>query len=139
MTIAYYPLGNLNLYSVTGLILHSNRENQSSDYITNFIFDEKIGFKISNNFWAEGVVTAGSMVNYAENNGFIVYNVTDKMNYKLGGNLLLYLSEKIELSLRYLMISTEYKIFSGNIPEGNSYETEKLYKHKLIGGFKWTF
>jgi hypothetical protein len=79
------------------------------------------------------------MINYTENNGFIVYNVTDKMAYKLGGNILMYLSEKIELSLRYLVISTEYKIFSGNSLEGNLYETEKLYKHKLIGGFKWTF
>ncbi|MCU0372460.1 MAG: hypothetical protein MUE56_04370 [Ignavibacteria bacterium] len=139
MTLAYYPLGNLNLYSVTGLILHSNRENQSSDYITNFIFDEKIGFKISDNFWAEGVVTAGSMVNYSENNGFIVYNVTDKMNYKFGGNLLIYLSENFELSFRYLVISTEYKVYSLNNPEVNLYETEKLYKHKIIGGLKWTF
>lgn len=139
LTVTYYPLGNLNLYSATGLILHSNRENQSADYTTNFIFDEKIGVRILDNLWAEGIVTAGNMVNYTEDNGFIVYNVTDKMGYKLGSNVLLYLSEKLELSLRYLMISTEYKIFSGNIPEGNSYETEKLYKHKLIGGFKWTF
>ncbi|MCI0473212.1 MAG: hypothetical protein L0Y76_06495, partial [Ignavibacteria bacterium] len=31
LTFAYYPLGNLNLYSVTGLIFHSNRENKSAD------------------------------------------------------------------------------------------------------------
>jgi len=139
MTFAYYPLGNLNLYSITGLILHSNRENQSSDYITNFIFDEKIGLKISDTFWAEGVVTAGNMINYTENNGFIVYNVVDKMDYKFGGNILIYLSEKFEVSFRYLVISTEYKVFSGVNTEGNLYAAEKLYKHKLIGGFKWTF
>jgi hypothetical protein len=139
LTFTYYPFGNLALYSATGLILNSNRETQSAGYKSNFIFDEKIGFKISDNLWGEAVITAGNMLNYSENNGFIVYNVVDKMKYKIGSNLLVFISKNLEFSIRYLFISTEYKTFPALINGEITYKTESLYKHKLIGSLQWTF
>ena len=81
-TIIWYPLGNMNLYNVSNLVLHSSKDSDSSNNITKFIFDEKVGFKVSNKLWIETVLTAGNIFNYSEGSAFIV--IQTLLNIKQG-------------------------------------------------------
>jgi len=138
-TFIWYPLGNMNFYNVSNFIFHSNKSNDSSDNITRFIFDEKLGFKVSNKLWAEVVFTAGNLLNYSEGNAFIVYNTVDKIKYKAGFNLISPISKNLELSFRYLLLSQDYDVTSTNTSFITTTKTNNLLIHKLIGGIKWTF
>lgn len=138
-TFIWYPLGNLNLYNVINLTIHTNKNSDTSDAVSRFIFDEKIGFKVFNKLWAEVVFTSGPIFNYSESNAFIIYNNTDKIKYKAGFNLVSPVSEKIELSLRYLFLSQEYESTTTDLNNITSVKTNNLLNHKIIGGIKWTF
>lgn len=138
-TFVWYPLGNMNLYNVSNFIFHSNKSNDSSENITRFIIDEKLGFKLTNKLWVEAVFTAGNLLNYSEGNAFIVYNTVDKIKYKAGFNLISPISKNIELSFRYLLLSQEYDVTPTNTSFIATTKTNNLLIHKFIGGIKWTF
>lgn len=135
----WYPFGNLNLYNISNFTLHNNKSNDSSDAISRFIFDEKIGFKIANKLWMEAVFTTGPILNYSESNAFIIYNNVDKIKYKAGFNIISPVSDNVELSFRYLLLSQEYDITKTSNTGVTTITTNNLLIHKLIGGIKWTF
>lgn len=138
-TFVWYPLGNMNLYNVSNFVFHSNKANDSSDNVTRFIFDEKIGFKVAEKLWLEAVLTAGSIFNYSEGNAFIVYNNTDIIKYKVGFNIISPVSDNVELSFRYLLLSQDYDVTTTNSNNITTTKTNNILIHKLIGGIKWTF
>ena len=138
-TFIWYPLGNLNLYNISNFTLHNNKANDSSDAVTSFIFDEKLGFKVADKLWLEAVFTSGPILNYSESNAFIIYNNVDKIKYKAGFNIISPISENVELSFRYLLLSQEYDITKTNTTGITTITTNNLLIHKLIGGIKWTF
>ena len=138
-TFVWYPLGNMNLYNVSNFVFNSNKANDSSDNITRFILDEKFGFKLSNKFWMEAVLTVGNIFNYSEGYAFIVYNNLDKIKFKTGFNLISPISDNIELSFRYLLLSQDYGVTTTNSSFISTTKTNNLLIHKLIGGIKWTF
>jgi len=135
----WYPLGNLNLYNVSNFTLHNNKNSDSSDAIARFIFEEKIGFKIASKLWMEAVFTTGPIFNYSEGNAFIIYNNVDKIKYKAGFNLVSPITDKVELSFRYLLLSQEYDITKTSTSGISTTTTNNLLIHKLTGGIKWTF
>lgn len=139
LSFIWYPLGNLDFYNISNFTLHNNKSNDSSDAIARFIFDEKIGFKIASKLWMEAVFTTGPIFNYSEGNAFIVYNNVDKIKYKAGFNLISPISDNVELSFRYLLLSQEYDIIKTNATGTSTTTTNNLLIHKLIGGIKWTF
>jgi hypothetical protein len=129
----------MNLYNVSNLVLHSSKDSDSSNNITKFIFDEKVGFKVSNKLWIETVLTAGNIFNYSEGSAFIVYNNTDVIKYKAGFNLISPVSKRVELSIRYLLSSQNYDETLINTSSTITTKTNNFIIHKLIGGIKWTF
>lgn len=138
-SFVWYPLGNLNIYNVTNLTIHNNKNSDSSDAVARFIFDEKIGLKLFNKLWAEAVFTSGPVFNYSESNAFIIYNNIDKIKYKAGFNLISPVSDKLELSVRYLFLSQEYDVITTDLNNISNSKTNNLLIHKIIGGIKWTF
>ncbi len=87
----------------------------------------------------EAVFTTGPIFNYSEGNAFIIYNNVDKIKYKAGFNLISPISDNVELSFRYLLLSQEYDIINTNATGTSTTTTNNLLIHKLIGGIKWTF
>ena len=138
-TFIWYPFGNLNLYTVSNFIFHTNKKNDSSDAVTRFLFDEKLGFKLASKLWMEAVFTTGPIFNYSESNAFIIYNNLDKIKYKAGINLISPISENFELSVRYLLLSQDYDVTTTNSNSVSTTITNNLLIHKIIGGIKWTF
>ena len=143
VTLAYFPFGNLDLYSVTDLIVHSDKpdsvRNNQASYITRGIIRQKFGIKLSPKIWVEAFYLFGNAKNYNEDNAFVVFNSANVMYNRLGINLISPLTPNISLILRY-------QYYKQDIPElvyntSSSYEIiEKSNSfHKIIGSIKWTF
>jgi len=144
LTIVYFPLGNLDLYSVTDLVVHSeNKEdtllNPSDKYLTRGIVKQKFGVKVADRLWIEAFYMFGNAVNYHEDNAYVVFNSVNVMNNRFGINLISPIIPNLQLSLRY-------QYYKQDVSE-LVYETSAAYKfieksnsfHKIIGSIKWTF
>lgn len=144
LTVLYFPFGNLDFYSVTDLIVHSeNKEdtiiNPSGSYLTRGIVKQKIGVKVVDKLWLEAFYMFGNAENFHEDNAFVVFNSANVMNNRFGINLISPVASSLQLSLRY-------QYYKQDIPE-LIYETSTTYKiieksntfHKIIGSIKWTF
>jgi hypothetical protein len=89
------PLGNLNLYFISGVsYLHKN----STD---NFIFSETGGFKAFNGIWLETSGTFGNLDDYIEAGGLYIYNTFDATKLKLAETVYMELSKSLMLNLSY--------------------------------------
>jgi hypothetical protein len=141
LTVSYFPLGNLNLYTTSGLTFFFQKNSpgmgQDSTNEKRLIFDQTIGFKVLSKLWAEAGISIGEMQNYNEKNAFIVYNIPDKLKLKAGISLIYSLSEKIELSLRYQNLSKESIYYSQINPTTINSNTVNYQNNALIGGIKW--
>ncbi len=128
-----YPLGNLDLYTRTGLILKSAEENND------LIFNQLVGFALTPKTWFEAEATIGQLRDFNERNAFVVYNVPEKINYKIEGNLILELSRHLELSLRYRYMQRENVRYTfTDYTQSETVLTNYPY-HTFIVGIKWRF
>jgi len=140
-SLAWYPLGNINFYGVTE-VMALFQENESR-----LIFQQRIGGKVLPRLWLEGSAIIGDMTNANLSNGFIVYNNTDKINYRLGINLLLTVTKNVDLSIIYQFFSnasiqTVYTpdpldSSGSTILQKNQYTNYQT--HTIIGGITWKF
>ncbi len=137
--ITYYPFGNLNLYTNTGMVYFYQKMpgRQAGSKENRLIFDQMIGLKLFPNLWTEASVTFGNLANYNEKNAFIVYNIADKINFKTGISFIFALSSKIELSLRYQFLSRESDYISYENTTSFITKTTNYQNNTLIGGIKW--
>jgi len=138
--LTYYPFGNLNLYgntSITGFF-------QGDE--SRVLLNQMIGAKITPWLWGEGTLLYGNYTNANINNGAIVYNNSDKIDYRLGANLFFVLSKHFQLSFSYQYYRKEYlQLYYINTADPLSGETvaipqTKYYPystHSFIGGITW--
>ncbi|RLD72492.1 MAG: hypothetical protein DRI87_05665 [Bacteroidetes bacterium] len=83
---------------------------------------------------------AGNLHNVNRNQGMIVYNLPEKINFIAGLNLHIFATKHLTVSLMY-----NYSDKQGNYKTENmSSDTETFYSFKyqtqsIIGGIKWTF
>lgn len=143
VTVAYFPTGNLDFYSVTDLVLHSDKpdsiKGNRTEYLTRGIVKQKFGAKVAEKLWVEAFYMFGNAENYHEDNAFVVFNSANVMYNRLGINIISPITQNISLSLRY-------QYYKQDVSE-LVYETSTSYKieektnsfHKIIGGIKWTF
>ncbi len=136
--VIFFPLGNLNLYSVTDATILSNKV-WGDKFKSEGILDQKIGWKVFNNLWMEVGYTFGKIYNYNESDAFIVFNNINKISNRISANLIIPISSKMEFSLRYQYYNQEV---ISNI-NYNPILTQQVFSnnsnHKIIGGLKWTF
>jgi len=137
--VALYPLGNLDLYLINDFVLHNNKIKTESSYRSRFLWSVKLGFNISDFLWLEGHYTAGEIMNYREDNGYIVYNNLNLITDKFGFNAIIPVSPKMELSLRYQSYYQES--FNTVYYDALNYKYISInnINHSIIGGIKWTF
>jgi len=113
---------------------------------SNLIFQQVIGGRVLPGLWLEGSAIIGDLTNANLMNGFIVYNNTDKINYRLGANLVYSITKNIDISLIYQFFNNEnVQIYYSQAPgdpsqpvqlvtDYNNYQT-----HTIIGGITWKF
>lgn len=137
-SFSFFPLGNLDLYgtsSVTGFFQGKN---------SRLILGQTIGGRVLKKIWLEGNVIYGDLTNANIANGSIVYNIADKIDYRLGGNLLWLVSNHVEISLVYQYFqkesSTLYYIFDKPPPDTHTIsqvQYAKYHTNSIIIGIKW--
>lgn len=128
----WFPKGNLNLYTTSSLVSAWQEEENR------IVFDQLIGGKVAEKLWIEGYITLGEMVNFNEKNAFVVHNSGDVIKFRTGLNFIVLLSEKVELSFRYIYLQEEgYRVY--NTTEGILNVSLLNYQNNtIIGGLKWT-
>ena len=137
-SFTFYPFGNLNFYgtsSATGFFQKKDKR---------LILAQSLGGKVFKKLWLEGNVIYGDLTNANIANGSIVYNNADKIDYRIGGNLIWLLSKHLELSLVYQYFqkesSTVYYLFDGTtLPSSTTMQIQnnKYHTNTIIIGIKW--
>ncbi|MGN6180075.1 MAG: hypothetical protein ACTHNW_12885 [Mucilaginibacter sp.] len=89
------PLGNLNLYFISG-VSYLNRNTTD-----NSIFSETAGFKATQNVWLETSATFGNLNDYVEAGGLYIYNTFDDTKLKLAETAYFQLSPHLMLNINY--------------------------------------
>jgi hypothetical protein len=102
--------------------------------------DVLLGYGIASKVWLEISGTYGEMQNFAQANGYIVYNGLDWMKYKIVGNIILPLGKKgtvIYAGSRFAQYENSYISFAATEPENQyllSYNSISIF-----GGISWKF
>ena len=133
LDLTWYPLGTLDFYGTTGLITFL--ENQDS----RMIFRQMVGVKLWKWLWIEGDFLYGNLANGNLANGQVIYNNSDRIRYRAGGNLIFPLFRQMTVSLTYQFFERESTILRYSRSPGNpdagitlqilpmKYQTNSLY------------
>lgn len=138
-SITWYPFGNLNLYgflAFTGFV-------QGND--ARFLSEARVGGKIASWFWLEGNLLTGDYTNANISDGFIVYNNSDKIQYRTGVNFTFIASKHLRLSLIYQFFRKESPALYYTWGTTNGYDRipvaqtryQKYSTHTILGGITW--
>jgi hypothetical protein len=135
ITLSFFPLGNLNLYSQSTLYRISEGEN--NNIANRLVYQEDIGFRINDNLWLEASAVFGEIKNMSTNESYIIYNGTETITGKYMFSFLFPL-EKMTFSLR-----TAFQQYYSTYSDLNGYDLgiNKLTfnGYSLIGGLTWNF
>ncbi|WP_426581043.1 tetratricopeptide repeat protein [Mucilaginibacter sp. R-33] len=93
--VDFYPLGNLNLYTI-GKASVSNLSGAHS-----FIYSQSIGFKVLDKTWLETAAAFGDQDDYLDADGLYVYNAIDPTKFKCGESVFYQLGNHALLNLNY--------------------------------------
>ena len=99
--VTYLPFGNFNT-SITGGFSISK-----DNYASRKVFFGKLAGKITGNWWYDAYFYAGNLKNLTEGNGYVVYNISDKITMKTGVNATYYFNPKMSLGFRYDLLKRE--------------------------------
>jgi tetratricopeptide (TPR) repeat protein len=92
----FYPLGNLNLYTISrASVLNLSGSNS-------FVYSQALGFKAFNKTWLETSATFGNQDDYLDADGLYVYNSIDPTKFKCGETVFYQLSAHAMLNLNYI-------------------------------------
>ncbi|MCF8379904.1 MAG: hypothetical protein K9H49_10030 [Bacteroidales bacterium] len=73
--LVFYPLGNLNLYTVSSLLMVSEDDKGEVQNYTGF--KQELGFKTFGNVWFEAKYQGGEIKNFTDHDGFSIFNSND--------------------------------------------------------------
>lgn len=137
---SFYCLNShASIYGSTGLTWFVQKWNTGWNE-NRLIFNQKIGGRLYRGLWGEAGFTYGNLNNANIDNGFIVYNQADKMKFKMGVNLKMFLGKHMELNLLYGHVAYESTFIEGSDQNNNEVaHTFNYQTQNLIGGLKWKF
>lgn len=133
---SYFPIGNSNL-TITGGFSTS-----TDDMDTRNVYFTKIGGEITRKLWYDAYLYTGNLKNFTEGNGYVVYNISDKITVKTGVNLTYYLNQKWSVGCRYDMLkreSTYNRYFITSIGSKAKSYIDNYLNHSLILNLLWKF
>ena len=99
--VTYLPFGNFNTSITGGFSLSKD------NYASRKVFFGKLAGKITENWWYDAYFYAGNLKNLTEGNGYVVYNISDKITMKTGLNVTYYFYQKMSLGFRYDLLKRE--------------------------------
>jgi len=135
--LTFYPLGNLNLYTVsTASLQREIFENTSFD--NRFVFHQLIGTKVFKSLWLEGFATYGDMHNFVRNDGSTVYNGTDVIKGLYGGRFIFFIKPQTKITLAYNYQNLE-SYFNSDQDYRKGINRIEYTNHSLTGGLIWNF
>ncbi len=138
--LTYYLLGNLNLYgtsSLTGFF---------QGHETRLLISQVLGAKVTPWCWVEGLFYWGNYTNANILNGAVVYNNSDKNDYRIAATLTFLVGNHLQLSLIYQYFRNEsqqqYHILTlspitGQLNEQVQIKNNPYNTNTLIGGITW--
>jgi hypothetical protein len=136
--LAWYPLGNLDLYLGTAVNVHTGITEQETTL--ELIPDFLIGFGIASRVWIEFSGSYGNMNNYTEGNGYIVYNGLDWMIYKAIGTIVIPVTPKgsnVYLGTRFAESKSRFMPFDPL--SGQDINNIISNSISIFGGLSWKF
>lgn len=134
--LIFYPLGNLNLYTISNLYSVTENYNTSTDnYLS---MKQEVGFKTFGNLWLEAAAQMGDIKNYTDHGGFSIFNSDDTQTLRYDFSIL-YAGLKTEFRLM-----TSYSEYFNNYFDLSENQTGDLNKIEssgltIIGEIKWKF
>lgn len=133
LAFTYYPKKNKDVIAISALT-YFNENNKGR-----FLLSQKIGRTFGQKAYADINLTFGNLKNAQQANGFIVYNIADATNLKIGAQFSYALSQRLSLSMHYDYISRigYYTTRTKTVQE--KYITTKYQYNSLILGLKWKF
>jgi hypothetical protein len=137
LTLSYYPFGNSRFFGSTGVTGFFQKGGNR------FIFTQTLGGEPVRNLWIKASLVYGDLTNASLNNGFLVYNNTDKINYMAGGSISWFFTKHLGIYAIYQFASKESTTWyysAGESPqsrpvlksEKNNYSTNSIF-----GGLIW--
>ncbi len=136
-TIAWYPLGNMNLYAVSVVSFQSESaltENRNNRQV---VF-QRIGLRVANPLWVEGYASLGEMQNFLRSDALVVYNSMNAINRQLGAKMIFQLTQHIHTSFSYTFAQHE-SLFIPEAPGMQPTNALPYNSHSLNAGLVWTF
>jgi len=137
-SLTYFPLNNVNLYGTTAFIA------LFEDVGSQMIFSQSLGGKITPRLWISGSAVIGDLTNANLANGFIIYNNSDKINYRLEASLSYLIGKHLQLSLIYQYFRKEsQQLYYTTDPATNEINDIPQIKNNpyntntIIGGITW--
>ncbi|MDD2197920.1 MAG: hypothetical protein PHE03_07760 [Bacteroidales bacterium] len=135
LSLALYPLGNLNLYAVSTASfqreLYSN--NTHNDEL---IYNQLIGFKTLKFLWLEGHITFGNLSNFVANDGASVFNGIGTIKQSFGSRAILLISPKLNFKISYTYSQIESS-FIESLNVAKKHNHIKYKNHSITGGLVW--
>jgi len=140
ISLTYYPLGNLNFYGTTSVAGFFQKKDKR------LLLSQIVGAKVTPWCWLEGTFYYGDFTNANIFNGAIVYNNSDKIDYRAGANLVFLIGKHVQLSLIYQYFRKEsqqvYYIktqdpVTNAIKEILQTKNNPYHTNSIIGGITW--
>lgn len=135
--LAWYPTGNLNLYTVSTLSFQSESK-QGASQTHRQVFYQQVGGKISNVIWLELFGSIGGMKNFLRSDAVVVYNAMDMVRQQAGASLTISLSKHVIANLRYTFSQNE-SVFNTYLPSDTALNIINYNSHSFTGGLAWIF
>lgn len=101
LILEVYPRGNLNMYSTTVVSLQDNDIHSGIDNLS-LILNQTLGSKIATRTWIEGFFTYGTLENFTQSYGSIVFNDSDVINQRYGVKLYYQISSPLVIRIDYV-------------------------------------
>lgn len=129
-----YPLGNLKLYTRTGLTVLDDDIDDS-----HLIFHQSVGTRVLPKLWLDVSATIGNLRGYTEQNAFVLFNIPEDARFKTEALLTWTAGNHLEVSLRYRLMRRTSN-YVGYINNQDYIVLGKDYNfNTFIGGIKWLF
>ena len=130
--LSYYPLANTNIYFLTKA--NYKFENRNNIWQNELVIKQTIGFRLLT-IYIEPSYTYGNIINFTENDAFIIHNDNDIIKNRI--ELLAYgyfFKNKLNLFIQYQnYIKSSIYILNSIFKETN------FQNQTLTGGIKWNF
>lgn len=136
LDISWFPFGNYSLVPGVKVVSYSEGAKNGKEAVKRFIIEPHAIISFNNNIWITTSYTFGSLYNYFEKEGGIVYNNPDKVTAKANAEINYKLNKHIIFSIRYTYMNRE----SNSLYYEYTDYKESIFDfktHYIIGGITW--